>query len=772
MKRYAYMLFLALLAFGLGSCKQDEEIKTIDFELTDSEGAAPSEIRIGAASSTFDLTVRSNAIWAISIADKWLTSDRVYGEGEGQATFTAEANTEKEFRNTTITFYANNIKMTEIAVSQEPDGTFIVLDPTEADVPVEGGDVTINVDTNAQAWEYRILDEGSAWLHESEKAAGYVTFTADENMREADRSATVEFTVTDGSERITAQAVVTQKYGSGYNLMLDVVFNNDGTAYDASPSKRTIETIPGSALYTYKIDSYGLNAARFNNSEPGNNITTGYYKADYANDTAFQNGLADGHSLEVLFMYDGGVVDKEIKMFSSMEQGGTGFLLGKNDKGNSIIFLPHTGSWNWANSNVVPQKGVYYHVIGIFDPQNQKASIYVDGEKKAEVATSSNTFKFPTSLCYWFGIGVDASNNSGQACWKGDVVIARVYDDVLTGDDVTKLWNAVKDKKPSAPSFSITDPMFLTDIEVGAGSKYKIIAQGFNQGDQVRFESLTDENSAYTLQASRVNEYFIEVEIPANFKSDKYRMTVLRDGAAAPVGFVTLTMSDSPVELVLPKVIAHRGYHTTNGAGENTVESFQAALDEGFYGSEADFYITSDGYIVSNHDASYNGITIETAKYSQVSSLPTLDDYLDMLKASSSPTKLVLEFKSTSEAITTKAVEAIKAAGMESKVDYIAFNYDVCKRMSAAGISGATVGYLNGDKAPASLDEGISIDYTMSVLKANPAWIDQAHEQGRTVNVWTVNTAQDMLYFISQGVDYISTDYPADLNLLLTVLAM
>ena len=297
--------------------------------------------------------------------------------------------------------------------------------------------------------------------------------------------------------------------------------------------------------------------------------------------------------------------------------------------------MPHwankssTGSWNWANSNVVPQKGVYYHVIGIFDPQNQKASIYVDGEKKAEVATSSNTFKFPTSLCYWFGIGVDASNNSGQACWKGDVVIARVYDDVLTGDDVIKLWNAVKDKKPSAPSFSITDPMFLTDIEVGAGSNYKIIAQGFNQGDQVRFESLTDENSVYTLQASRVNEYFIEVEIPANFKSDKYRMTVLRDGAAAPVGFVTLTMSDSPVELVLPKVIAHRGYHTTNGAGENTVESFQAALDEGFYGSEADFYITSDGYIVS-----YKNNEVEmsvSAGPCTGSCLYTLDTYTEYL---------------------------------------------------------------------------------------------------------------------------------------------
>ena len=772
MKRFLY-LFLALLTFGFGSCTNEEETKTIDFKLTDSTGATPAaQIRIGAAASSFSLNIQSNALWAVSVTGEWLSVNQVYGEGNGTVEFTAEANTLEEFRDATVIFYANNQKMVELTVRQDPDGVFIVVEPETGNVPVDGGDITITVSTNAAEWSYTILEEAGSWLHEAEKSDTSITFTADANTENAERTATVEFAVMDGSERITSQAVITQKFGSDYSLLLDVVFNNDGTAYDASPSKRNIETLAGSALLIYPIESYGLNAARFNNSEPGNTVTSGYYKADYSSDTAFQNSLADGHSLEVLFMYDYGSIDKEIKMFSSMESGGTGFLLGKNDRGNSIIFLPHTGSWNWANSNVVPQQGVYYHVIGVFDPQNQKASIYVDGEKKAEVATSSNTFKFPSSGSYWFGIGVDASSTNGQACWKGDVVIARVYDDVLTGNDVTKLWEKVKDKKPSAPSFSIADPMFLSDIEVGAGSKYKVIAQGFQQGDEIRFESLTDENTSYTPATSRVTDYFIEIEIPADFKSDRYRITVVRDGVAAPLGFVTLTMSATPTQLTLPKVIAHRGYHTTNGAGENTEESFQAALDEGFYGSEADFYITADGYIVSNHDASYNGVTIETAQYSQVSTLPTLDDYLTMLKASTTPTKLVLEFKSSSEAITTKALEAIRAAGLESKVDYIAFNYDVCKRMAAAGISGATVGYLNGDKAPSTLDEGISLDYNMSVLKANPDWIDQAHEQGRSVNVWTVNTAQDMLYFISHGVDYITTDYPADLTLLLTVLAM
>ena len=39
------------------------------------------------------------------------------------------------------------------------------------------------------------------------------------------------------------------------------------------------------------------------------------------------------------------------------------------------------------------------------------------------------------------------------------------------------------------------------------------------------------------------------------------------------------------------------------------------------------------------------------------------------------------------------------------------------------------------------------------------------------VNVWTVNSTTDMLDFIAQGVDYITTDYPVTLKEMLEKLS-
>jgi glycerophosphoryl diester phosphodiesterase len=73
------------------------------------------------------------------------------------------------------------------------------------------------------------------------------------------------------------------------------------------------------------------------------------------------------------------------------------------------------------------------------------------------------------------------------------------------------------------------------------------------------------------------------------------------------------------------------------------------------------------------------------------------------------------------------------------------------------------VAYLNGDKSPQELkDEGYwGLDYAWDVLKEqHPEWIREAKELGLTVNVWTVNRVEQMQYFISQGVDFITTDNP------------
>ena len=59
------------------------------------------------------------------------------------------------------------------------------------------------------------------------------------------------------------------------------------------------------------------------------------------------------------------------------------------------------------------------------------------------------------------------------------------------------------------------------------------------------------------------------------------------------------------------------------------------------------------------------------------------------------------------------------------------------------------------------------IDYSAKVLRRHPEWIEQAHKLGLEVNVWTVDSEEDMQYFIDQNVDYITTNYPEQLQALL-----
>ena len=63
----------------------------------------------------------------------------------------------------------------------------------------------------------------------------------------------------------------------------------------------------------------------------------------------------------------------EIKPFSSMQSGGTGFLMTDSSKGMEITFLPHVGnSYKWAQSGITPEVGRYYHVVGVWNKEKGK----------------------------------------------------------------------------------------------------------------------------------------------------------------------------------------------------------------------------------------------------------------------------------------------------------------------------------------------------------------------------------------------------------------
>lgn len=113
-------------------------------------------------------------------------------------------------------------------------------------------------------------------------------------------------------------------------------------------------------------------------------------------------------------------------MFSSMSSGGTGFLISKADRGTELTFLPNvstTGksSWVWTKSGINPEAGRYYHVVGVWNKQEAKTYIYVDGELKGTMDAPGNYVPPTTTTSYW---SVSASTpvrpwarTPGKAMW-------------------------------------------------------------------------------------------------------------------------------------------------------------------------------------------------------------------------------------------------------------------------------------------------------------------------------------------------------------------
>jgi glycerophosphoryl diester phosphodiesterase len=232
-----------------------------------------------------------------------------------------------------------------------------------------------------------------------------------------------------------------------------------------------------------------------------------------------------------------------------------------------------------------------------------------------------------------------------------------------------------------------------------------------------------------------------------------------------------------------PQIIAHRGYWNKSGSAQNSLASLNNAIELGVYGSELDVWITTDNMIVLNHDASYDGVNIESSPYSKIAPLrlsngeplPTLQQCIDIAKQQTGPnkTKLIIEIKTHSNNTNNKrCVEAVVQAVNDSQaadlVDYIAFSSYVCEELIKSNPQ-HRVAYLNGDKSPNVLkDEGYwGLDYQMDILKNFNTWISQAITAGLTSNVWTVNSHSDMQYFINMGVDFITTDEPYTLKNLL-----
>lgn len=668
----------------------------------------------------------------------------------------------------------------KIEFTEELDGEpLLYVTPESETVPYIGGKLTIKVSANCP-WSYTVDND---LVTEVSKTRAQLVLDFPWCPSDGIKY-NVEFTYGDKTTGLT----IGQESGIRGDL-LDIEYLADGSAVDRSPLNNKVITTEGAGLMTYYSDVHKRYVATFRHPM-GDNVTTGYYRINYEKNGDFINRIADGCTMETTIkLNEADAPGKEVKWFSSMQAGGIGFILPVHNSSNPgtkcMTFLPNistTGSskWCWVYSDVEPVPGTYYHVVGVYNKAEGRSYIYINGRLSGQAATPGDYVPV-VDKAESFIIGGDPGPNQTDcsASWNGEVVTARIYDAPMTADQVAKLWEKADFEEEAVNTISVTDLQYLSQAEVAPGYKYYVYGKGFEAGDVVELQAVGSDDKY--MPETVASDGQVVFTIPEGLPSGRYRVILKRGNAQLPLIQVDLSVVAEPLAPSVPKIIAHRGAHT-GGATENSIAALKKAMDANYYGIELDLWITTDGKLIVHHDGEVNGVVFYQRTYDQIKDiklangeyLPTFDSFLETYKEkmANSTSKLIIEIKThlstqSNQAAIDKAMAMVEEAGIKDRVEYIAFSFDNCKYILSKQPD-AIVGYLSGNLAPATvLAAGIkSVDYSSGAYVSNPTWIKEARKLGMIVNVWTVNSASEMINYMAQGVDYITTDDPALLRTL------
>jgi glycerophosphoryl diester phosphodiesterase len=242
-----------------------------------------------------------------------------------------------------------------------------------------------------------------------------------------------------------------------------------------------------------------------------------------------------------------------------------------------------------------------------------------------------------------------------------------------------------------------------------------------------------------------------------------------------------------------PLVFAHRG--SSAELPEHTLEAYLRAIDEGADGLECDVRLTRDGHVVCIHDRRLDRTSdgrglVSTATLADLERLDfsfrhrrasdvdarigvlTLDRLLATVLDAGRPLRLLIETKHPSRfggAVERAVVRLLERYRLwppdpEAPVRVCLMSFSPLAmrraRRLAPGLPTAMLYEfpLLTDDLPALgadiLGPGIAL------VRSRPAIVRRAHERGRRVYVWTVNTPDEVELVLRLGVDGIITDRP------------
>jgi glycerophosphoryl diester phosphodiesterase len=207
------------------------------------------------------------------------------------------------------------------------------------------------------------------------------------------------------------------------------------------------------------------------------------------------------------------------------------------------------------------------------------------------------------------------------------------------------------------------------------------------------------------------------------------------------------------MESGLPLLLGHRGARSVRSVPENTMASFDLALEHGCHGFEFDVRLTADKQPVICHDPKHRRNTISRVQSSRLEDLPRLRE---VLRKYDKRCFLDIELK-------VRGLESIVLAALREhrpERDYVVSSFLPGVIMELKVRSAAVpVGIICDKASHLAAWRKLPIDYVI-VGKGlvNPALIREVHSAKRKILVWTVNDTKSMRWLARWGVDGIISD--------------
>jgi len=210
--------------------------------------------------------------------------------------------------------------------------------------------------------------------------------------------------------------------------------------------------------------------------------------------------------------------------------------------------------------------------------------------------------------------------------------------------------------------------------------------------------------------------------------------------------------------------IGHRG--ASGYLPENTIASFEKAIELGANGVELDVHLCKTGELVVIHDDTVNRTTddfglVEDLSREQLRHLgiPSLED---VLQAIGKDIYCFIEIKPENAVLPTMNLVADYIKDGWNKLRVISFEHEALERVLQK-IPEIYIGFsfekLNSQAIIRAAKAGAKLICPLHKL-ITPDYVKQAHDLGLEVIAWTVNSPEDIAQMYELQVDGIIGDYP------------